>query len=191
MREYNEKLGINSVEIAKVDKIINGFNVKEGYIIFASNSDIVAISSGWTDWNDMLYIFTYQNGEWVGDWEDDYLFPVEEALEKLNEHQKEKELDEVKIEVANLLKEGVDLYKSDNPITFVDVVAGNLCNDGGEYGFYSTYYPTEVTGIYELHTSTTCEFDSCGTGYEGLEILTQEKYEYLLSEEEKVLEAKN
>lgn len=177
---------INSIEIANVDKIINGFSVKEGYLVFASNSDVVAISSGWYD-RGMMYIYTYQDGEWLGNWENEFDFPVEEAYLKLEEWLRLKEFEDMEAEVEKLLADGVELYVSDEPIRFTDEVAGNKCSDGGEYGFYSTYYPTEIEGMYEYYTSTTCEFDSCGTGYEGLVILTQDKYEYFANEEKKTL----
>lgn len=171
------------VEIAKNSSTLNGFTVKEGYVLFKNNDKVVGVSSGWTD-IDLMYIYTHQNGEWVGDWEDDENFPVEEAIEKLQSWIKKKEITELSLEVEKLLKDGEQLHISDKPIRFTDVVPGNKSSDGGEYGFYSTYYPTEVAGIYECYTSTTCEFDACGTGYEGLEILTQDKYQYLASKEE-------
>ena len=177
------------IEIAREFETINGFTVKEGYVIFRDSDDnVFGITSGWND-GYLLYVYTRQDGEWVGGWEDDENFPVEEALEKINEYNKNKEMEELKTEIKKLIENGVSIYISDEPIRFVDQVAGSRSSDGGEYGFYSTYYPTEISGIYELHTSTTCEFDSCGTGYEGLVVLTQGKYEYLVSEEEKILRA--
>lgn len=176
------------IKIAETDESMNGFTVKEGFIMFTSdsNNEVIGITSGWNDGH-LLYIYTYQDGEWVGGWEDDENFPVEEALERVDEWRKQKEMEELKLEIENLLKNGEELYISSNPIRFTDEVAGEKASDGGEYGFYSTYYPTSLVGVYELHTSTTCEFDSCGTGYEGLLILTQDKYEYLVEEEKKVL----
>lgn len=177
------------IEIAREFETINGFTVKEGYVIFRDSDDkTVGISSGWFD-RDLIYIYTHQDGEWVGSWEDEFDFPVEEALEAIEKYNKQKEMMELKLEVDKLLEDGVSLYVSDEPIRFTDEVAGSRSSDGGEYGFYSTYYPTSLVGVYELHTSTTCEFDRCGTGYEGLVILSQDKYHYLVSEEEKVLGA--
>lgn len=176
------------IKIARANENINNFTVKEGYILFKKGDDIVAISSGWHDDRQNLYIYTHQDGEWVGNWEDDENFPVEEAIEKINDYMKEKELGEMKIEISKLLEDGVELYVSSEPIRFTDEVAGEKASDGGEYGFYSTYYPTELEGVYEYYTSTTCEFDTCGTGYEGLVILSQDRYHYLVKEEKKVLE---
>ena len=175
------------IEIAREFETINGFTVKEGYVIFRDSDDkTVGISSGWFD-RDLIYIYTHQDGEWVGNWEDEFDFPIDEAMEMLQGWQREQEIQELKTEIDKLLRDGVPLYKSDEPIRFTDEVAGSKSSDGGEYGFYSTYYPTDVVGIYEYYTSTTCEFDACGTGYEGLSILTQGKYEYLVSEEDKIL----
>lgn len=50
---------------------------------------------------------------------------------------------------------------------FTDTVPGKRCNNGGEYGFYTELYPTPVEGVFIVKTSTTCDFDSCGTGFEG------------------------
>ena len=174
------------IEIARANENINNFTVKEGYILFKKGDDIVAISSGWND-GQLLYVYTRQDGEWIGNWEDEFDFPIEEALERIDEWRKQKEMEELKLEISKLLEDGVELYVSSEPIRFTDEVAGEKASDGGEYGFYSTYYPTEIVGVYDYYTSTTCEFDRCGTGYEGLVILTQDKYEYLVEEEKKVL----
>lgn len=71
---------------------------------------------------------------------------------------------------------------------FVDVLPGEKSNNGGEYGFYSSYYPTERKGVYELYTSTTCDFDACGTGREGFVVLTKDDLARLIRGEEAVLE---
>ena len=178
------------IKIARANENINNFTVKEGYILFKKGDDIVAISSGWHDDRQNLYIYTHQNGEWVGNWEDEFDFPIDEAMEMLQGWQREQEIQELKTEIDKLLEDRVALYKSDELIRFTDEVAGSKSSDGGEYGFYSTYYPTSLAGVYDYYTSTTCEFDSCGTGYEGLVVLTQDKYEYLVNEEKVILEGR-
>ena len=179
-----------NLEISKTNKTVSGFTVKEGFITFSdADNNIFGITSGWND-GYLLYVYTRQDGEWVGGWEDDENFPVEEALEAIEKYQKQKEMEEMKTEIEKLLKDGVSLYVSSEPIRFTDEVAGEKSSDGGEYGFYSTYYPTSLEGVYELHTSTTCEFDRCGTGYEGLVVLTQDRYEYLVNEEKVILEGR-
>lgn len=180
---------IKNIEIVKENMRVKDFNIKKGFIIFKDiNNNIISISSGWND-RGMLYVYTHQNGEWTGDWENSYDFPVFEALEILREYEKEKEMEILKLEVKNLLENGEKLYISNEleRIRFIDELPGNKSGDGGDYGFFSTYYPTDIEGIYEYYTSTTCEFDTCGTGYEGLVILTKDRYIYLKEEEKKIL----
>lgn len=72
---------------------------------------------------------------------------------------------------------GKKLHISEDDIVFTDVVPGEKCNNGGEYGFYTRYSPIqEHPGIYRVYTETTCDFDACGTGYEGIRALTIAEY---------------
>jgi len=72
------------------------------------------------------------------------------------------------------------LHVSEEDIVFVDTVPGARCNNGGEYGFYTRYSPIPGhPGIYRVYTETTCDFDACGTGYEGIHCLTEEEYQEL------------
>ena len=57
-------------------------------------------------------------------------------------------------------------------ITLVE--AGEKCNDGGDYGFYMEFRKTDVEGLYEVSSCTTCDFDNCGTGFECYTWLTNE-----------------
>jgi len=50
---------------------------------------------------------------------------------------------------------------------------GDKCNDGGEYGYYMDFRKTEISGLYDVESWTTCDFDSCGTGFEGFAWLTE------------------
>lgn len=50
---------------------------------------------------------------------------------------------------------------------------GDKCNDGGEYGYYMDFRKTEIPGLYDVESWTTCVFDSCGTGFEGFAWLTE------------------
>ena len=50
---------------------------------------------------------------------------------------------------------------------------GDKCNDGGEYGYYMDFRKTEIPGLYDVESWTTCDFDSCGTGFEGFAWLTK------------------
>ena len=64
--------------------------------------------------------------------------------------------------------------------TVVDVVPGEKSNNGGEYGFYTVYYPTICRGVYTEVTSTTCDFDDLGTGFNGYVVLTHKDYKKLI-----------
>lgn len=80
-----------------------------------------------------------------------------------------------------------DLYTGDE-FTCTDVVAGEKCHNGGEYGFYTSYYPTTEYGIYKVESSCTCDFDDCNTGFEGYIVLTNELFNQLISESERIEE---
>lgn len=53
-----------------------------------------------------------------------------------------------------------------------EVVPGDKCNNGGEYGFYSVFSRTPISGIYFWWRTSTCDFDACGTGPQGYVVLT-------------------
>ena len=91
-----------NLEISKTNKTVSGFTVKEGFITFSdADNNIFGITSGWND-GYLLYVYTRQDGEWVGGWEDDENFPVEEALEAIEKYQKQKEMEEMKTEIEKL-----------------------------------------------------------------------------------------
>lgn len=54
---------------------------------------------------------------------------------------------------------------------------GDKCNDGGEYGYYMDFRKTEISGLYDVESWTTCDFDDCGTGFEGFAWLTERSAE--------------
>lgn len=80
-----------------------------------------------------------------------------------------------------------DLYTGDG-FECIDVVPGEKCNNGGEYVFYTTYSPTTKSGIYKVKSSSTCDFDSCGTGFEGYIVLTKSLFNHLISESKRIEE---
>lgn len=87
------------------------------------------------------------------------------------------EAKEIEKAILQAQAEGKSLHMSEEDIVFVDTVPGARCNNGGEYGFYTRYCPIpEHPGIYRVYTETTCDFDSCGTGYEGIHCLTEDDY---------------
>jgi len=110
-----------------------------------------------------------------GDWESEETFPVQEVLEAIQDWQDQQEL--VK---ALAYAKGKKLHVSDGDIEFTDVVPGEKHRDGGEYGFYTRYRPIPGhPGIYRVSTETTCDFDACGTGYQGIRALTVREYRRL------------
>ena len=54
---------------------------------------------------------------------------------------------------------------------------GDKPNDGGEYGYYMDFRKTEIPGLYDVESWTTCDFDSCGTGFECFAWLTERSAE--------------
>jgi hypothetical protein len=76
--------------------------------------------------------------------------------------------------------EGKKLHISDVDLVFTNVVPGEKHRDGGEYGFYTRFSPMpEYPGIYRVWTGTTCDFDACGTGPQGIRALTTREYRRL------------
>ena len=56
---------------------------------------------------------------------------------------------------------------------------GDKCHDGGEYGFYDHYVKTSIPGWFYNYTSTTCDFDPCGTGFQDIVSLNRFNIEEL------------
>lgn len=82
---------------------------------------------------------------------------------------------------TRLLSVPKNLYIGDS-FVITDKSAGSKCNDGGEYGFYTTYTRTSISGLYEVSTNTSCDFSTCGTGFSHFEWLEPSKVGTLCSE---------
>ena len=96
------------------------------------------------------------------------------------------------IKKALLQAEGKTLHVSKKDILFTDIVPGAKCRNGGEYGFYTRYCPiSDHPGIYRVYTETTCDFDSLGTGYEGIQCLTEKNYKELRKASDEIEAAGN
>ena len=96
------------------------------------------------------------------------------------------------IKKALVKAEEKTLHVSEKDIIFTDIVPGAKCRNGGEYGFYTRYSPIHGhPGIYRVYTETTCDFDDCGTGYEGIQCLTEEQYQELRKASDKIEAAGN
>lgn len=72
---------------------------------------------------------------------------------------------------------------------FVGVMPGEKSHDGGEYGFYTELRPTRFTNVFQVWTSTSCDFDDCGTGFEGYAYLTREDLDKMRYESDKIIAA--
>jgi hypothetical protein len=131
----------------------------------------------------MLFVYRpTPNGEWAGRWEDETTFPVEDVLDAMEAWQDNQDLQK-----ALQYAEGKKLHISNEDVVFTDVVAGEKCHNGGEYGFYTRYSPIpEYPGIYRVWTGATCDFDACGTGYQGIRALTSREHRRLKKASDKV-----
>ena len=70
-----------------------------------------------------------------------------------------------------------------------EVVAGERCNNGGEYGFTSVFMRTSVPGVYHWTRMTTCDFDECGTGPQGYVVLTENMVVQILAASKRITDA--
>ena len=171
---------MKKIKVFEKSEAVDGFATKKGFAALIEDGKIVAITSGYEN-NGELFVYRPVEGEWKGSWECQDCFPVAEVLEEIQNFQ-----DGEETRKALKYLEGKKAKASSEPLTFVDVVAGEKSNNGGEYGFYTTYYPTEHAGVYRVWTHTTCDFDPCGTGYEGIRALTMSEYRRLRRESDKV-----
>lgn len=148
-----------------------------------------------------LYVYEFINNVWKGRW---MRFKLDLTTSLYNELQdvvkdiiKAREEALLQAEWEAACKEASTYSEDDLAVfdgnddeywKFVDVLPGERCNNGGEYGFYSSYYPTDRKGVYEYYTSCTCDFDECGTGRKGFVVLTKDDLARLCEDEEEVLE---
>lgn len=121
---------------------------------------------------------------------------IKEEEEKMMKNelikQEAKELKKALLQKALLQAEGKTLHVSEKDIIFTDIVPGEKCKNGGEYGFYTRYSPIPGhPGIYRVYTETTCDFYSCGTGYEGIQCLTESDYKELRKASDEIEAAGN
>lgn len=66
-----------------------------------------------------------------------------------------------------------------------EVVSGDKCSNGGEYGFSSVFTKTSVPGVYFWERTTTSEFE-CGTGPQGFVVLTNSMVARIMDASKKV-----
>lgn len=76
-----------------------------------------------------------------------------------------------------------------NSFTVTEIVPGDKCNNGGEYGFASVFTKTSVPGVYYWTRTTTCDFAECGTGPQGYVVLTENMVDRILTASERITDA--
>lgn len=173
------------VEVMGKNAEIVGFHFKPGFAVLVDRfGKINAATSGRYE-NNFMFVYRLQfDGTWIGSWECEETFPIQEVLDAI-----EKFKEDLEIEKALNYSKNTKLHISEYDIEFTDVVPGRMCNDGGDYGFYTRYCPIpERPGIYRVYTKTTCDFDACGTGFEGIKALTTAEYRKLRRASNKIEE---
>ena len=164
---------------------LQGFNFQPGFVALVEGDNILAATSGW-ECNGCIFVYRPTEDGWRGDWEGPETFPVEEVLDAIQDWQDNQDLQK-----ALSFAEGKKLHIAESDVVFTDVVPGEKHHDGGEYGFYTRYRPIPGhPGIYRVSTECTCDFDSCGCGYQGIRALTVREYRRLKKASDKVTEIK-
>ena len=170
------------IHVFSEEKKFCGFNFQPGFVALVEGDNILAATSGWECEGNLFVYRPAQDGSWAGSWEGPETFPVQKVLDAIQDWKDSEELGK-----ALRYAEGKKLHISDVEIVFTDVVAGEKCHNGGEYGFYTLYSPIpEYPGIYRVWTGTTCDFDACGTGPQGIRALTVREYRRLKKASDKV-----
>ena len=186
--------------------IIKGFVCKPEMIVIGNDEGDLAVITrfGFDEEHNALYkiyVYEFLNGKWRGRWlrfkldlTDDLLDELHDVVKDIIAAREEASLQaewEAACKKASEFPEDVLAVfdgNDDEYWKFTDVIPGDKSNNGGEYGFYSSYYPTNVKGVYEWYTSTTCDFDPCGTGRQGFVVLTKDDLGRLIANHEAVLE---
>lgn len=81
----------------------------------------------------------------------------------------------------------MDAYMSDK-FEICNKAPGEKCWNGGEYGFYSIYNASPIPGVYYVTTYTTCDIEDLGTGFEGVEYVSKDRYKELREMEAEAFE---
>ena len=177
VKEYNDC----RLVIFDSDHNIDGFQVQSGFAGLEKGDYLVAVTSGLHE-DDSFFVYRRSESGWKGDWEDNETFPVADVEEVLREYDERQDFKSA-CEKADIKEE--PLYDGED-FSITTTVAGEKCNDGGEYGFWKTYSRTNRKGVYRIVSHTTCDIDACGTGYIGYDAITCSDYERLMVESERV-----
>ena len=173
---------MKKIKIFNEHEKVQGFFFKPGHAALVEEGAILAATSGWECEGNLFVYRPAEDGSWQGSWEGPETFPVDDVLEAIQDWQESVELSK-----ALSFAEGKELHVSETDVVFTDTVPGEKHRDGGEYGFYTRYSPIPgYPGIYRVSTETSCEFDACGTGYQGIRALTTREYRRLKKASDKV-----
>ena len=160
------------------------FNFKPGYAYFENKLGEKFATSGW-NCNDSIYIYELTNGVWNGKWHEIKFYS--EILNKIEEYEDDIALKEAKKE-AEIKKEELYVIEKGSKLCFIDVIGGRLSDNGGQYEFSSHYIATKYPGVYKYYTKCSCDFDDCGTGFKGYEVLTCRDFNNLCKVEKRIID---
>lgn len=177
------------IGLIKEARTIEGFHCKTGFGILYTNDGKIAFSSGWESGGQIMVYRRSTSGSWERNWE--YVEGQDEFLSQQAEF-----YDQVAFDAACEEAAKIPVHRLAPPVYIrcTDVVPGEKCNNGGEYGFYSHYEPTDTPGVFWSWTTTTCDFDRCGTtGYDGGEyiVLTKKRMRRLMQISDRIKEGGN
>ena len=177
MKTVNTEFGTLNICVEDFEKF-EGFTLKKGFVVLdketaAEQLDMETLSIAVISIIniDRDYCWCRAFVETEGGWEMDYPELYRDFAELL--HDLKETLFTYKAKPEGELYEG-------GSFIVTDVIPGEKCNNGGEYGFYTEYILTDIPGLYAMKTSCTCDFDRCGTGFEGLRWLTLEDYDRIV-----------
>ena len=87
-------------------------------------------------------------------------------------------IEEAMVEIKNVNEK--DLYTGGEFCVIDRIpVNRNMSNNGGDYEFWRTFTPTKIKGIYRKESHCSCDFDRCGCGFIGFEIITKKRKDEL------------
>ena len=173
------------IGLVKEQRNIEGFTCKPGFGIFYDSNGKLAFSSGWESGGLIMVYHRTGAASYERRWE--YVKGQQTFLTQQAEFYDKVAFDAACEEAAKIPEQRLapPVY-----IKCTDVVPGHRCNNGGEYGFYSHYAPTDAPGVFWAWSSTTCDFDRCGTGYDYGEyvVLTKKRMRRLMQISDRIEE---
>jgi hypothetical protein len=190
----------NIINVIDTKTIIKGFVCKPGMIVIGGeNIPLTICTRTYTDCdhdNELYALYAYQfiKNEWKGGYldfsrvSDNLIEEIENLIQEEIKKADDQAFKKVCDEALQFEEEMLVSCDDDEYFKFVTVVGGNKCNNGGEYWFYDELYPTIKKGVFKHFTTTSCDFDNCGCGFEGYVVLTNEILQKLIVAEEEVLE---